>query len=206
MALTPKRWNADVAVAVIATVVMMALSFAAAPGSTYRFSFLFLAPIIWLAYAARKRLHLRPVHLALIASALVLHNLGVFGWYRREFWTLQFDTYVHFYFGVVGGFIVRAGLEGAYGLRTWRLWVAVILGILGMGAIHELIEWASTMILGPERGMLKTLADDPYDTQKDLMNNFLGTVLSLLCSWLLKCVRQSTRSEPHARPASSSAR
>jgi hypothetical protein len=53
------------------------------------------------------------------------------------------------------------------------------LGILGFGAIHELVEWGSTMALGPERGMLKALADDPYDTQKDLLNNLMGTLLSL---------------------------
>jgi hypothetical protein len=186
MALMTTRWNADVAVASIATLAMIALSAVAPPGSTYRFSFLFLGAAMWLVYALRRRLHWRAFHLALIASALLLHNLGVFGWYRREFGGLQFDTYVHFYFGVVGGFVVRAGLEGGYGLRGWRIWLAVTLGILGMGAIHELIEWASTIALGPERGMLKTLADDPYDTQKDLMNNLLGTLLALVCSTVLK--------------------
>lgn len=51
--------------------------------------------------------------------------------------------------------------------------------ILGFGAIHELIEWASTMILGPERGMLKANDADPFDTQKDLFNNLLGTLLAM---------------------------
>jgi hypothetical protein len=36
--------------------------------------------------------------------------------------------------------------------------------------------------MGPERGMLKTLVEDPYDTQKDLLNNLLGTWLSLIVS------------------------
>lgn len=168
------RW-----VAIIGTVLFIALSVVAKPGSTYRFSFLFLSPILWLAYAFRRRLYITPLSLALIASALLLHNLGVFGFYRQEFFTLQFDTYVHFYFGFVGGCLVRAGLSAGYGLQGWRLWIAVTLGILGMGAIHELIEFASTLALGPERGMLKALAEDPYDTQKDLLNNMLGTLLSL---------------------------
>ncbi|HTD67125.1 MAG TPA: hypothetical protein VK846_11410 [Candidatus Limnocylindria bacterium] len=73
---------------------------------------------------------------------------------------------------------MRHGLKLAYGITGWRLWLTVTLGILGFGAIHELIEYFSTLAMGPERGMLKTLADDPYDTQKDLLNNLLGTQLT----------------------------
>lgn len=172
---TAAKW-----VSVLATLALVGLSLLSEPGSTYRWSWLFLTPLVWMAYAARHRLHLGASHLALLASALLLHNLGAFGFYRREFWTLQFDTYVHFYFGMVGGFLLRAGLRGAYQLLGWRLWVAVIVGILGFGAIHELVEWASTAVLGPERGMLKSEANEPFDTQKDLANNLLGTVAALL--------------------------
>ena len=178
-------------VAGAATTVMIGLSFAAASGSTYRYSFLFLAPMLWGVYLLRYRLCLRPFHLGLFASALLFHNLGVFGYYRREFFNLQFDTYVHFYFGAVCAALMRQGLACAYRLESWRLWIAVILGILGCGAIHELIEWSSTMLLGPERGMLKTLADDPYDTQKDLLNNFLGTLTALIFSALYRTMRKS---------------
>ena len=80
-----------------------------------------------------------------------------------------------------------------YGLRGWRLWLATTLGILGMGAIHEMIEWVSTLALGPERGMLKTLSEDPYDTQKDLFNNMLGTLLSLASSAAFLATRRSNQ-------------
>jgi hypothetical protein len=183
-------------VAVTATALMIGLSFAAASGSTYRYSFLFLAPLLWGVYALRNRLCLYPFHLGLFASALLLHNLGVFGLYRQEFLNLWFDTYVHFYFGVVCAALLHQMLACAYGLKTWRLWTAVILGILGCGAIHELIEWGSTMLLGPERGMLKTLAEDPYDTQKDLLNNLLGTLLALTCAALYQRMRKRPVGEP----------
>jgi hypothetical protein len=52
--------------------------------------------------------------------------------------------------------------------------------------------------MGPERGMLKTLAEDPYDTQKDLLNNMLGTLVSLACS----AVFNATRRNHLARPSS----
>ena len=183
--------NASLVISLVATLIMIALSAAASPGSTYRYSFLFLSAAIWMVYALRRRLYLRPFHVGLIASALLLHNLGVFGVYRREYFGLQFDTYVHFYFGFCGGFILSNGLAVGYGLRGSRLWLATTLGILGMGAIHEMIEWVSTLALGPERGMLKTLAEDPYDTQKDLFNNMLGTLLSLAFSAAFMPTRRS---------------
>src|SRR3954463_1452012 len=100
-----------------ATAVMIGLSAIAKPGSTYRFSFLFLSAIQWGAFAARRRLHLAPAHLGLVASALIFHNRGVFGFYRRQCFNLEFDTYVHFYFGMVGGFLLRNSLAIGYGLR-----------------------------------------------------------------------------------------
>lgn len=174
------RFNAHAAVALAASLLMIALSFAAKEGSTYRFSFVFLVPIVWAVYALRHRMHLHWLHFALLASALLLHNLGAFGFYRREFLGLRFDTYVHFYFGVCGALIVSRGLALGYGIGGWRLWLATALGILGVGAIHEIIEWASTAALGPEQGMLKAPGEDPYDTQKDLLNNLLGTLLGLM--------------------------
>jgi len=178
--------NAHSVVALIASVLMLGLSLTAPSGSTYRFSFAFLVPLVWILHAFRRRVHLHWFHFALLASALLLHNLGVFGWYRREFFGLQFDTYVHFYFGFCAAFVVRRGLALGYKLVGWRIWLATVLGILGFGAIHELVEWASSLALGPERGMLKMLGDDPYDTQKDLLNNLLGTLLSLVCSTLAR--------------------
>ena len=180
-----RRLNAHAVIALVVSAIMIALSLFAKPGSTYRFSFAFLLPMLWGVYALRHRLFLPPGHFALIASALLLHNLGVFGLYRREFFGLQFDTYVHFYFGFCCAFVVSQVLKHGYRVGGWRLWIAVTLGILGFGAIHELIEWASTIAMGPERGMLKALADDPYDTQKDLFNNLLGTLLSLTISTFL---------------------
>ncbi len=179
------RW-----IAIASTVIMVGLSFTAPAGSTYRYSFVFLVALAWAAYAARGPLRLHPVHFALLCAALLLHNLGVFGYYRRQFIGLQFDTYVHFYFGFACTFVMSRGLKLSYGIVGWRLWLAVTLGILGFGAIHELVEYFSTLALGPERGMLKNLADDPYDTQKDLLNNLLGAQLSLLISALWNTTRR----------------
>jgi uncharacterized membrane protein YjdF len=152
----------------------------ARPGSTYRFAFLFLVPLLWAVYAARRQLVLRPIHLGLFASFLLLHDLGSFGFYREKFFGLQFDVYVHFYFGMVGGFIVLRALQIRCGWSGWWLVVATGLFLLGIGAVHELIECGTTIWLGKEKGMLKLDPNDPYDTQKDLMNNLLGAMLACM--------------------------
>ena len=147
-------------------------------GSTYKFSFLFLTPLVWLPYLVREKIHLHPFHFALFAIALLVHDLGTFGFYRRHFFGVEFDIYVHFYFGMVIGFVLYRAFNHFFGLTGWKLWVAVALFTLGIGGVHELVEWASTMMLGPERGMLKLDPNDPFDTQKDLLNNFCGAILA----------------------------
>jgi uncharacterized membrane protein YjdF len=161
------------------TAVMAALSlWVAPPGSTYKFSFAILSPVLWLIYFLRRRLTLHPFHFALFAVAMLLHDLGSFGFYRRKFFGLEFDLFVHFYFGVVAGFVLYRALGHFYALAGWRLWIAVALLTLGIGGVHELIEWSTTLVMGPERGMLKMDPNDPFDTQKDLLNNLAGAMLA----------------------------
>jgi uncharacterized membrane protein YjdF len=177
MAVNLRTTGVFLAVAGVTFAVMIGISLAAAPGSTYRWSFLFLGVCVWALFALRHRLCLTPVTFGLLSSALLLHNLGAFGFYRREFGGLEFDTYVHLYFGLCGAAAMR-GLFVCYGSMSGAvLWASVVVGILGLGAIHEMIEWASTLVLGPERGMLKNPALDPYDTHQDLFNNMLGALL-----------------------------
>lgn len=136
--------------------------------------------MLWAVYFFRERLRLHSCHFAIFATALVLHNLGAFGAYRQSYYGLGFDTYVHFYFGAAGGFIIARALRCCFGLIGWHLWVGTVIVILGLGAIHELIEYASTLMLGPEKGMLKLNSPDAKtDTQKDLFNNLAGTLLAL---------------------------
>jgi len=161
--------------------------------ATYRYAILFLGPMLWAVYFLRHRLHIHACHFAIFATALLMHNLGTFGTYGQAYYGLEFDTYVHFYFGVAGGFIVARALRCCFGLTGWQLWVGTVIVILGLGAIHELIEYASTLVLGPEKGMLKLNSPDAKtDTQKDLLNNMLGTLLALAIYSVFRAVRGST--------------
>jgi uncharacterized membrane protein YjdF len=50
-----------------------------------------------------------------------------------------------------------------------------VLLITGVGGLHEIVEWASSLALGKDYGMLNVGATNPYDTQEDLLNNVLGS-------------------------------
>lgn len=166
-------------VAIITTVGFLLMTiFGNGPG-TYRFAILFLGPMLWAIYFWRDRLTLATSHFILFALAMLLHNLGAFGAYQKEFLGIEFDIYVHFYFGVAGSLIVARAVAAAYELEGWRLWVGTVLLVLGVGGIHELVEFASTLILGPEKGMLKINSPDKYDTHKDLLNNLIGSLVAL---------------------------
>lgn len=182
------------AVGVIATAVLVALSlWVAPPGSTYKFSFAILSPILWLTYLLRSRLALHPFHFGLFAAAILLHDLGSLGFYRRTFFGVEFDLFVHFYFGVVAGFVFYRGFRYFYELKGWKLCVAVALFTLGVGGVHELVEWSTTLAMGPERGMLKLDPNDPFDTQKDLLNNLCGAMLAAALYSLARAKRDPER-------------
>jgi len=189
-------------IAILGTIPLLVLPFLAAPeASNYRYAFAFLVPILWGAYAGRRWIHLRAFHFALFALALIMHNLGALGFYRKEFLGLAFDTYVHFYFGLVGGLILDRAFRAGLKLRGWRAWSTTLVFLLGLGAIHELVEFASTLGLGPEMGMYKVGNSDEFDTQKDLFNNLLGGLTALCLAWSHRHIR-SRRSSGHPRDPS----
>lgn len=156
--------------------------FLAAPGSTYRWSFLLLLPLVWGVYFWRDRLALLPWHFAAFCVAIIIHDLGTFGFYKKIFFGLRFDSYVHFMFGFVAGLILFHAAGQKLPLSRKLLAFAIPIFILGIGGIHEMFECLTTILLGPERGMLKLHPDQPFDTQKDLMNNFLGAIVAVLIS------------------------
>src|SRR3954453_4535461 len=168
--------NPFYAIAIITTVLFGVITLVAHGPSTYRFAILFLGPMLWALLAGRRKLALHPGHFALLAMALLFHNLGAFGLYRSSWRGIEFDGYVHYFFGCAGGMALTRALGYNFGLSGWKVWAGTLLVILGIGAIHELIEFASTIMLGPEKGMLKINDGDFFDTQKDIINNLLATI------------------------------
>jgi uncharacterized membrane protein YjdF len=165
-------WTASIAFVLISLVPYASVA-------KYRYSFIFLVPILWIVYALRQRLSIRPLHFALVALALLLHDLGAFGAYSWSVIGLQFDWCVHFFFGLVGALIVARALEVQFAMRGFVLGLFVVLVITGIGGLHEIVEAASTRFLGKDVGMLYIGADNPYDTQEDLLANVLGACAAL---------------------------
>jgi uncharacterized membrane protein YjdF len=195
------------AVGVIGSLGLLAFAvFATKPGSTYRAAPFFLIPLLWLVYLLRRPLHLHPLHYACFAVALLLHNLGALGWYQKSPLPGSFDVYVHFYFGVVGGLLVYRLLQQTLPLRPWTLCIMTVLLVLGMGAFHELVEWWSTLLLGPEKGMLKLPGQNGvyvFDTQRDMFNNLVGSILAVAIYAAWQRLRRNDRAAATAAGASS---
>lgn len=197
-----KTANSHAVIAIISSLILVGISaFLAKSGSTYQWSFVFLVPLVWAVYFLRHKLALLPSHFALFALAIIVHDLGSFGFYNRVFLGLRFDSYVHFGFGLVAGLVFFHAAREKLPLSRGLLAMAVPLFILGIGGIHEIFECFTTILLGPEKGMLKMRPDQPFDTQKDLLNNLLGAVLAVLVSL---CHRAAPRVSVGAFPRKSS--
>jgi uncharacterized membrane protein YjdF len=64
-------------------------------------------------------------------------------------------------------------------LRAVGAAVAAMLVMMGFGALHEIMEYGTYLVLGEEKGMLKPATSYFFDTQRDLTNNLLGTLTAL---------------------------
>ena len=146
----------------------------------YRVAPLFLLPALWGVYLLRHRLHVHPFHFGVYAAALVLHDLGAFGMYGRGVFGVSFDVYVHFLFAVAVAFILHRALRRNVRLKPWQAAGATLLFVMGLGALHEVMEYGTYLVLGEERGMLKPSTSYALDGYRDLLNNLLGALTALL--------------------------
>jgi uncharacterized membrane protein YjdF len=174
--------------AIVASLAVLAVA-ATARVPTYRVAPAFLVPILWAPVLLRRRLHLHPFHYVLFAAAVLLHCMGAYGYYQRRVFGLSFDIYVHFYFAFAGTFIVERLVSRTLPVGRWTGRAITLLFMMGFGAIHELGEYVSYLVLGEERGMLKPSTSYFFDTQRDLLNNLLGTLTALLLIALARLIR-----------------
>jgi len=185
--------------AVLGTAAVIAIAITARV-PTYRVAPVFLVPILWTPVALRRPLHLHPRHYLLFDLAILLHGMGAYGYYQREVLGVSFDVYVHFYFAFAGAFVVERFLRYNVPVRPWAVYVTALLFMMGLGAIHELGEYVSYLVLGEERGMLKPSTQYFFDTQRDLLNNLLGTLSAMTLIVITRVVR-GDRNAPRAGQA-----
>jgi len=184
--------RALIAIGIVASIAMLAIS-ATARIPTYRVNPIFLLPLLWLAYWLRRVFVIKPVTFALYASALLFHDLGAYGFYQHSPFYYSFDIFVHYWFGTVVSFILRGALEKHWSmLRSWQLNVTTLLFMMGMGALHEIMEYMSYLLLGEKNGMLKPSTMYFFDTQRDLTNNLLGCLTALFLYWVVARASRSS--------------
>lgn len=162
----------------IATIAILALA-AAATVPTYRVAPVFLLPVIWAIYLLRRRLGLRPLHHALLDSAILLHMSGAVGFYQRSPFPFSFDIAVHYYFALVVTLVLHRALEVNFSMKRWQLNLLTFMFMMGLASMHEIMEYSTYLTLGEEKGMLKPSTSYFFDTQRDLLNNLLGTLTAL---------------------------
>jgi uncharacterized membrane protein YjdF len=159
---------------------LFALIAATAKVVTYRISPVFLIPLIWTPYLLRRRLFLMPLHFSLLIVAVMLHDLGAYGFYQRSPLPFSWDILVHGYFAFAVGFALHHTTVMSWpAMRGWRANATTLLFIMGGGAIHEIMEYGSYLLLGEGKGMLKPTTSYVFDTQRDLTSNLLGVLLAL---------------------------
>lgn len=146
---------------------------------TYHVAPLFLIPILWAIYALRRRLNLHRLTYALFGAVLTLHMAGAFGFYQKSPLPFSFDILVHFSFALVITLMLHDLFEGNFPLRPWQVAVMTFFFMMGLAALHEIMEYASYLLLGEARGMLKPTTSYFFDTQRDLVSNLAGTVVAL---------------------------
>jgi uncharacterized membrane protein YjdF len=157
----------------------------------YHINPIFLLPLLWLGYFVRRPLGVTPATFAAYALALLLHDLGAYGFYQRSPLPFSWDILVHYFFGVVGTLVIRGALATNFAmLRPWQVNVTTLLFIMGLGALHEIMEYVSYLIGGTKFGMLDPEHMYFFDTQRDLTNNLLGCLTGLVV-WAL--ARRATR-------------
>ena len=84
----------------LTTIILVGLEvYAIAIDSRYKWDFIFLMLMLSAVYMLRQKIDLHPLHYTLLAVFLLLHFLGMFGLYQTYPLGIEYDYWVHGYFG-----------------------------------------------------------------------------------------------------------
>lgn len=132
-----------------------------------------------------------PVY-TLIVLSFTSHLMGIFGWYNSSPIPLQWDHVTHglpmFSFTLlIFGFMHQWMDKKFWKARTWAIMLLVFLGVLGIGAAIENVEFFGFLTLGYGDGALffggagdVTLPANTAEILKEIGGGYINTGLDLI--------------------------
>src|SRR4051812_35728597 len=193
---------ANIIIGVVTSILIVIIAIVAKVPN-YHINPIFLIPFLWLPYFFRNKLHLHPVHYAMFAIAILFHDLGAFGFYQHSPLPWSFDIYVHFYFAVALTLMLYRAIATNFPLKPWHAKLTTLMFMMGIGALHEIMEYLTYLVVGEEKSMLHPSTSYFFDTQRDLTNNLRGalTALTIITVYEAVAARRSARRASPPRTA-----
>jgi len=168
--------------------------------SRYKWDFIFVMLLFVGVYLFRERIDLQRIPFAMFGLFLFLHFAGMFGFYKSFPLGIEYDYWVHGFFGFVASLMVLQAYH-FYGVYPpAMIAVAAVAVLLGFSAIHEIFEYAGAMVVGEGEGVLFIGAGDldEWDTQKDMLNNLIGAILGLVVFHSFRYLRPNAKNGSRA--------
>jgi uncharacterized membrane protein YjdF len=172
--------------------------YAISTSSRYQWDFIFIM-LMWLSvFALGDWIDLRALPYAMLGVFLFLHFAGMFGWYQTYPLGLEYDYWVHGFFGFVAILLVLQAYHHFAVYSPLLISLASLVLILGFSAFHEIFEYVGAMLLGEGEGVLFIGAGDldEWDTQKDMVNNVIGGLLGMVVFNIVRLLRPASPNRP----------
>ncbi|MDR1125121.1 MAG: DUF2238 domain-containing protein [Deltaproteobacteria bacterium] len=119
----------------------------------------------------------------LVGAHYTYECVPLFDWIREAFGQARnnYDKLGHFAQGFVPALAARELLLRTSGLARGKwMFALVALGILGVSAIYELIEWWAAVALGETADSFLGTQGDIWDAQKDMLCALAGAICALV--------------------------
>jgi len=149
------------------------------------------------------------IEFILFNSALLIHNLGSFGFYELNFGILAYDDIVHLIASGIAAYIIFNFIIRKLSIKKKQkvkhsiikenkviFMFLVIASVAMLGVIVELIEYIGFMFFGPGEGILFVgsgdsgaigdIAGQYLDTMRDIVMNTIGSIIGSLVYYYSK--------------------
>ncbi|MFC1501087.1 hypothetical protein ACFL58_01390 [Elusimicrobiota bacterium] len=103
--------------------------------------------LLFIIYLARKQLNLTDFLFLLLSSLVLMHCFAVFGLFKIKIFGNEYDTYIHFYAGVVL-VLVSFNYAMKFKISIVETVLLTLFIALGIGLFNEIIEFLGYRLFG----------------------------------------------------------